>query len=435
MVVALCLPALVYGQIPSNTVSTFSSYSMYGLGELSTQGTIFTRSMGGAGVAMRSRSAINLLNPASYSVALRNGILFDFAFEGANYFANQTVNGEKYKSSFATGNIHDIAVQLPIAKGMGLGLSITPYSSSGYYLNKAGVTSTYDYASFINEGSGDVTEVKLGFGWEFLKGLSIGVAAQYYWGDLDREFKVEILNFGTSGYAVSTEGVDNTSISRLKGQVGLQWEVFSTRKQQLVVGATFDIGGELAPRYTRAVWGTSDEITYYTQNDTTTISIVMPRKLEFGASYSTEKLILAADYSYQAWSGGNETVDITSSGLQVAYTNVHQIRVGAEYTPNRFDVRHYFRRVGYRAGARYGGYQYTFAGEKIPQMAITAGAGFPINRIGISKIDLGFEWGRLGTNKVIESLGQGLVLENSFKISLGFTMFGDDYWFKRAKID
>ncbi len=408
---------------------------MYGLGELRTQGTTLTRAMGGAGVALRSRTAINLLNPASYSVALRKGVLFDFAMEGANYFATQEIEGEQYKSSYATANIHDIALQVPIAKGMGFGISVTPFSSTGYYQINSGVTDSFDYAQFIYEGSGDVTEIKLGVGWEIAKSLSIGVAAQYYWGDLDRSFNSVITNFLTPGTSISAIGVDNISVSRIKGQVGMQWELISTKDEGLIVGATYDFGGDLRPRHSRVVTATSGNTSVYAQSDTTRMSLVLPRQLEVGASFVNSKFLIAADYSYQNWAGVNDDVEMTTSGMNVAYNNVHLLRLGVEYIPRRVDVRHYLRRVGYSAGVRYGGYQYTFEGEKLSQIAVTAGLGFPINTIGISRVNVGFEWGQLGSNKYVESLNMNLVKESYLKMSVGFTLFGDDYWFQRPQID
>lgn len=430
VVVALMTNNMAQGQ----TTNTFSSYSMFGLGELRTQGTILTRSMGGAGVALRSRAAINLLNPAAYSIALQRGILFDFAFEGGNYFSTQS--GYSNNSSYATANIHDIAVQIPLSKGIGMGVSVTPYSSTGYDRMTSMLTSSFDFVDIDNSGGGDITELKFGVGWEVANGLSIGVAAQYYWGTLTRSFNAVITNFGTSGDAVSLNGSDNTSLSKIKGQVGVQWTPIATRERQLVLGATFDIGGELSPEYSRVILGSSDLVYNYAQSDTTTISIVQPRKIEVGVSYETSRILVAADYSYQSWGSSNSsTVEMMSSGLEVAYTDVNQVRLGVEYVPRRTDVRRYFNRVAYRAGVRYGGYQYTISGESIPSMAVTAGAGFPINTIGISKIDVGLEWGRLGSKRVVESLGQGLILENSVRLSLGFTLFGDDYWFQRPQID
>ena len=126
---------------------------------------------------------------------------------------------------------------------------------------------------------------------------------------------------------------------------------------------------------------------------------------------------------------------ILQQGVGIAYNNVNILKMGAEYTPRRYDVRKYYNRISYRAGVRYGGYQYTFGGEDIREYTLTAGAGFPFNNLGISKIDIGLEWGKIGSLKTISGTDIGLVRQNYLKFALGFTMFGEDYWFRRPEID
>ncbi len=435
IVLSMMLPSATAQE---NVLNTFSSYSMYGLGILETQGTLASRSMGGAGVATRSRTSINLLNPASYSLAIQKGVLMEFGLEGAAYNSSQKIDGEMSNSSFVTGNFHDIALQVPIAKGLGFGLSLSPYSSAGYQIEKAFMSDTYDYVQYLYEGSGVITQVKLGVGWEIVKGLSVGIAGQYYWGTLDREFTAAVTNIITPGDAISPAGVDNLSVSKIKGQVGLQYSpMMKDEYTSLTIGATLDLGGDLTPRYARVVTGLDRYEDLYAQSDTTTISIVLPRQLSLGVTYNSEKLMVALDYTYQNWTNSNATVENSYSGIDVAYHDVNQLRLGIGYTPNRRDVRKYMNRVTYRVGARYGGYQYTFAGVEIGQYAATAGAGFPINFIGISNIDFGFEWGCLGStiDIIANGVATSLVKQNYFKFALGITLFGDDYWFRRYQID
>ncbi len=424
----------------TNTINTYSPYTMYGLGELQSQGTLSTRSLGGAGVAARSVSSINLLNPASYSVSLQKGILFDFAIEGSSYGTAQKVDGNVQKGRYTTANIHDIALQVPLSKSIGLGFSVTPYSTVGYRQLKEYYEPAYGYVKMEYEGSGSVTEVKLGVGWEIMDGLSIGFAGQYYWGNIDREFSATISNITASGSAISPSGVDNISVSRIKGQAGIQAEIFNnlTTGRRMTAGFTLDLGGDLKPRYTRVISGKDRLEEVYAQNDTTTLSLVLPRQVAIGVEYATPKLLLAADFNYQGWANHNDVIEYSTDGMAIAYNNAATVKFGGQYTPHRGDVRHYYKRVSYRAGMRYGGYQYSFAGEDISQYAVTAGLGLPIYRVGISRIDVGLEWGRIGSlkNGVTVSGEQiGLIRQSYFKFSLGFTMFGDDYWFQRPQID
>lgn len=241
-----------------------------------------------------------------------------------------------------------------------------------------------------------------------------------------------------TGSSLSLSGVDNISVSNIKGQFGLQTELANNQRRKISLGLTVDVGGDLNPRYVRTVSDlyTSDEDTY-AQNDTMSISIIAPRQLTAGVEYSNQKLQLLADVNYQGWGEKNSTVEYTTDGLAVAYNNILTGRVGLQYTPRRGDVRHYYNRINYRIGARYGGYQYTYQDEKLYQYAVTAGLGFPIRVVGISKINVGVEWGGVGSLKDVQVGAEriGLVRENHLKFALGFTLFGDDYWFVRPQID
>lgn len=431
------VPSVLFAQT-YGSINTFSPYSMYGLGELNTQGTLTTRSMGGVGAASRSFMDINLLNPASYSVALNRSVLFNYGMEGSNYFNNQDVNGTKTNNSYAAFNIHDIALQIPLAKNLGLGISITPYSSVGYEIATQENVTDIGLLSYTYEGGGDVTQVKLGVGWEPFKNFSIGAAAQYYWGGLYRSFTM--VPYVVTGYGTyySTIGETSYDISSIKAQFGLQWTAVKTTSRNLAFGAIYDLGGDLKPDCTHSVIANGTLISYYANYDEDTLELVLPSQTTVGVTYQTPKWVLGFDYTYQNWLTRNsDTTELTSSGVEIAYNDFSTYKFGAQWTPNRNDVRNYFKRVSYRGGLRYGGYQQTFGGHEIEQYAVTMGASFPIKMTGISKIDVGLEYGARGSDSTyVDAETQvGLIRQDYFKFSLGFSLFGEDYWFQRPKFD
>ena len=197
----------------TSSINAFSPYTMYGIGEQNTPGTLPMRSMGGVGVAMRSSGVVNLLNPAAFSAAPQKSFLFNFGLEGQNYYNSQKVDGISKSTAYNTFNFHDIAFQLPLAKKLGLGFSLTPYSSVGYRTKY-----THDYdpsdpvwgnvgrAQYVYQGEGDVTEVKLGVGWElfknfmpFLTMLFVANIAIVVLRDIKEDFLVNIIDM--SGYS------------------------------------------------------------------------------------------------------------------------------------------------------------------------------------------------------------------------------------------
>ena len=444
LALAVVMPGMAWGQ--TSSINAFSPYSMYGLGELRTPGTLQTRSMGGVGVGMRNAAAVNLLNPAAYSAVRPKSFLFDFGLEGQCFYNSQKYYGQMLNSSYYTVNFHDIAFQLPIAKHLGLGFSLTPYSSVGYRMKQEvdddEIWGNIGRVQYQWDGDGDVTEVKLGLGWEIFRGFSIGIAAQYYWGDIQRIYKTAILeNITGGGLIADATGTETYSVSRFKGQFGVQWSPISNRRRILTIGATYDIGGDLNPNVTTKVQ-TGDIFNTVAMDMGNRLGLKLPQQVAVGIYYNTPKIAVGADYVYQDWGGRNRQIESTGvsgpdrSAFAVAYTDTHTIKAGVEYTPNRYDVRNFLKRWSYRAGFRYGTHNQTYNGDKLGQYAVTLGVGVPVKFLAISSIDVGVEYGRRGFN-LAERLG--LVRQQYFKFSIGFTLFAGsengEYWFLRPKYD
>ena len=431
---AALFPAAVWAQ--TSSINAFSPYTMYGIGELNTPGTLPMRSMGGVGVAMRSTGVVNLLNPAAYSSIPQKTFLFNFGLEGQNYYNSQTVAGQSKSTAYNTFNFHDIAFQLPLARRLGLGFSLTPYSSVGYRVSadeqSDDVWGNIGRVQYLYAGEGDLTEVKLGIGWEVVKRVSIGVAAQYYWGDIERTYQTVVSNNIVNGGSVNTvTGTDSYGISRIKMQLGLQADLIQSERQVLTLGATYDMGGNLRPSVNQTVVN-GDIYGTVVRGDTTRMALKLPVQLGVGLYYQNAKIAAGVDYIYQNWEN-NESPKSVPGAVNVAYKNTNTVKLGFEYTPNRMDIRNYLKRWSYRVGFRYGTYYQTFEGKTLSQYAVTAGFGMPVRFLGRSSIDFG-ERGNDSPLR-IDNRQIGLVRQRYVKFSLGLTLFGEDSWFVRYKYD
>lgn len=441
--VVMLLPVTAMAQTLTSSVNTYSPYSMYGLGELSTQGTAVQRSMGGVGVAMFSTNQVNVLNPAGYGYTPRQSFLFNFGIEGGHYRNEQTKYGattSDVKTAYNSANIHDIAFQMPLGKGVGLGFSLTPYSNVGYsmYRDDMAVAGNMGSARYEYYGEGDISEVKLGVGWAPVKKFSMGVSMVYYWGNINRSYKMLPSHIITgSGEYSSTTGVDTYDVSRVKAQFGVMWNPILKSTEILTLGATYHIGGYLNPDVIKCVYVDNLLSSVVRQETDAALPLKLPTQLAFGVFYQNLKIKAGVDYVYQAWGNDNASIlENEDNGVKVGYTDTHTIKVGLQYTPRHNDVRNYLRRVAYRVGARYGDYYQTYGGEKIDQLALTAGLGLPVKLFGQSSVDVGLEWGVRGMgNKTIlvDNAKAGLVKQQYFKISIGLSLFGDDYWFVKRK--
>ncbi|MBR4969121.1 MAG: hypothetical protein IKY57_03075 [Alistipes sp.] len=449
---AVVLAAAVFGVLQASAqggaaVSAYSPYTMFGIGELHTIGTAQSRAMAGVGVAWRSSQMPSLANPAGYSATLQKSFLFNVGAEG-NFLQNAqrrydaSGNYTTSKNGKFSGNIHEIAVQFPLAKRLGMGLSLMPYSSVGYKMsfleNGSDILGNVGSASYTYSGDGDVTEVKLGVGWEPFKNFSFGIAAKYYWGKITHNYMSAIDNsFVGNGSYLSVVGEDEYAISNFKFQVGLQWNAISDDKNILTFGATYDYGGGLRPKVTKStVLNNTYETEVFYENEVSQMQL--PHSVKAGVMYQNPKLAVALEYEFQAWGNGNNGrfEEKMNNGMVVKYVDTHTAKVGFAYTPNRFDVRNYFNRIAYRFGFRYGNYYQAYNNNGIQQYAVTAGFGFPLKFMGASSIDLSLEYGLRGSHTLMNNAPKiGMIRQDYFKVGLGFSLFGEDYWFVRPKYD
>lgn len=428
-------------------VTAYSPYTMFGIGELQTIGTAQMRAMGGVGVALRSTQQPSMLNPAGYSVTMQKSFLFSVGAEGNflqnrqnQYGADGSLSGVA-KNGKNSVNIHEIAVQFPLAKRLGMGISLMPYSSVGYkmsFLDQSDeIAGNVGAASYTYSGDGDVTEVKLGVGWEPFKNFSIGAAAKYYWGKITHNYASAVdNNFVGTGSHLSVIGEDEYAISNFKFQVGMQWNIIANDKHLVTLGATYDYGGGLRPKVTKSlVLNNTYETEVY--RETGVSQMQLPHSVKAGLMYQSPKFAAAVEYEFQAW-GSNEGrfEEKINNNMTVKYIDTHTAKAGFSYTPNRFDVRNYLKRISYRVGFRYSNYYQAYNGCTIPQYAVTAGFGFPLKFMGTSSIDVSLEYGLRGSHALMSASPKiGMIRQDYFKVGLGFALFGEDYWFVRPKYD
>jgi hypothetical protein len=228
-------------------------------------------------------------------------------------------------------------------------------------------------------------------------------------------------------------------------QVGMQWSIIHNELRTLTLGATYDLGGNLNPKKESYV-STSTDIAnlnkFPIRNQTNALELRVPHQVGVGLYFRNRSWAVGADYVYAAWGKNNASFDENSNPVNVVvkYADTHTFKAGFEITPRSSDVRNYLNRITYRAGVRFGNYYQTFGGQSINQLAITAGFGLPVKIWGASSMNIGFEYGRMSVpgGITMDARKVGLVTQNYYKISLGFSLFSSDtsdYWFVRHKFD
>ncbi len=432
---ALVLPFGASAQ--ESSVNTYSPYTLYGLGNMNYTGGTRFAAMGGASIAFRNGGydlpgdiKLNTNNPASLSGLTPKSFIFDVGLSGSNIYLTQNSESGKLKTSYNTFNVNNISVGLPLAKKLGFSLNVSPYSDVGYYLHKDdyGYLADLGVVRYYYTGEGDVTEAKASIGWEPFKGLSVGAELIYLWGNIDRLYKAEIVPYtGGGSYNNETNTMSaytNEKISRVYGGFGLQYSPLVKNKTRLTIGATYRMGGKLNARETDYIPSGNvykDTVRF----DTRTAATYIPQSIGAGLYFYRPKYNVGIDYIYQNWADKNAYDEANDVG----YTNASTIRFGAQYTPDRYNVRSFMKRVSYRVGFRYNDYYLQFQGQKLNEKAVTFGFEIPFKMMTVSSVNVGVELGERGTLK------KDLIRERYFKINVGVFLFGRDfdYWFEKYK--
>lgn len=402
---ALLLPAMM----PAHA-DEVSPYSSRGLGALNDNATSTQRAMGGTGIAVQSRSKINLKNPASFAAIDSMTFLFDM---GANAGVLKTSDGSM-RSSDPLGGLDYITMQVPIGKWMGASLGLLPFSSVGYTFGSQTGSQNIQY-----NGEGGISQLYLGWAARPLKGLSLGLSASYLFGNI-----VNTNYITDAPSATIFESVLKVRDYQL--QFGAQYGLDITRNHRVSIGVTY------SPAH--SLHGTGYGVKY----DPTTQSgsaqeygntklqsrFSLPAMLGSGIAYSWDKrLTVAADYSWQNWSKAkfDGIEDFTPAQK---FNNRTMLNLGVEYTPA--SRGNYFKRMTYRLGG-HTGQDYVTVGRnnsKVGEYGLSCGFGFPTSTR--TTINLGFEYLHR------QSQPTATVSENYYVVTLGVAL--NEIWFVPSKI-
>ena len=88
----------------------FTPYSIFGIGDIFTQGSAYNKGMGGVGIATRNKRYINYLNPASITARDSLAFMADMSVNQSNRYFRQ---GDM-SSANNTFNVNSITISVPL---------------------------------------------------------------------------------------------------------------------------------------------------------------------------------------------------------------------------------------------------------------------------------------------------------------------------------
>ena len=424
--VFLIIGVCVYAQ--DGTYGAYSPYSIYGIGDISKEGTAFNKSMGGVGVATRNRRFINYMNPAAVTARDSLAFMADFGLAQSNTVFKQG----NVKSAHNTFNIYNFVMSFPIYRSSAFMVGITPFSDVGYDFSSVetdqdiiGNTGNISYDSF---GTGSVYQVFAGAGVTLWKRLSLGAEAIYYFGNID---KVTNMDYSNSSYRSLNSGHD-LMINGVTGKFGIQYEQKLGGDVSVIVGATYRMGTNMKGYSTNYRYANQSSVT-----DTLKFSVDTLAKsgLKFGdelgvgiAVKGGEKWMAEFNYVRSDWSasGFDSASGFAVLGGSVFSSTVSQsFRAGFEIVPNRNDIRYYLKRCSYRAGVYYDQAYYKLDGNNVNSIGLTLGVTLPVFRW-YNGLTLGVDLGQKSSSRV-----PGMIRERYAKFVIGFNIH--DIWFRKVQ--
>ncbi len=414
----------LYAQFNGGNVS--SPYSMFGIGDMRVSGTAITRSMGGGGLSYRDAVSANVLNPASLSAAPRQSFYFAIGAEGVNSY----LSSKDKSTSNNSVNLGFLAVRMPVAKGLGFSFSMSPYSSVGYSIrevdNRDEIIGTIGDVNYLYTGKGDIGQYKIGMGWEIFKNFSFGANFIYYLGNLNRKVTVETNPYVSNISYSTVHSEENQHYSIPSVELGLQYGIRLNDESILNLAAVYQPGikNNTEINYIKTSYSGNGIDTLY--NNQVQQGVVIPDKYAGGLSFQNSKLLVYGDYTFEKFSksfSGNMLDE------KVDFVDRNTIVVGAQFTPNRYDIRYLHRRMSYRVGFRYTNSYMKYNGNPLNEYAVSAGVGIPFNSVAFSSINIGLEYCIRG------SKSNDMIRTNLFSFFVDLNLFTDQQWFRRFKFD
>lgn len=419
--------------VAQEAFGSYAPYTVFGVGDLYGSGNAVTSTMGGIGVATRDNHFINPVNPASVTARDSLAFMADVSFYQGNKYFRQ---GDK-RAANNTANLGNLILSFPIYHHSAFMVGVMPFSSTGF-----GYISEYDDPDLASEmgsitytasGQGSLYQAFLSAGVTLWKRLSLGAEGIYYFGNTQKSYYETISEASflgaKNGYDMNLKGVT--------GKFGLQYDQ-KIGGSRLVVGATYRLATNLKGTVEGYRYSTGSAATDTLYHETTDLGgLATPVRLgsEIGVGVSfmhADKWRTEVNYSRSDWTGtGLGTAGgfagnlIPGTGNSIFTTSVSQsVNAGFEIVPNRSDIRYYFNRCAYRAGAYYKTEYYKLDGHEIPSYGITFGMTLPVFRW-YNGLTIGVDLGRRGSHQ------NNLISENYIKFNIAVNIF--DIWFQKIQ--
>lgn len=412
------------------TYNDYTPYSVYGVGTLHSQGTAYNAGMGGVGIATRNKRYVNYLNPASVTARDSLSFMADFSLSTrTSLYAQDDIH-----SANNLFNINNFIISFPIYRSSAMMIGISPYTNTGYdftYVEQdpalIGVTGPQAYSA---KGTGGLYQFFAGGAVTFWKRLSLGAEYILYFGDIEKSVNLSFSNTSfrsmQSGHTLQLQGST--------AKFGLQYEQPLGGSAVVTAGATYKLKAGMRGHTTDYAYTTLSSLTDTLRHRETDLKDNKTLRFgdELGVGISIrggDRWMAEVDYTRTNWSdsGMDATGGFSNvSGYRFSSSVGQSVRAGFELTPNRNDIRYFFRRCTYRGGAYFDQSYFRLDGVPVVTYGVTLGMTLPVFR-GYNGISFALDLGQRGTAR------EGMIRENYVGFNVGFNIF--DIWFQKPRYE
>jgi len=406
LVSGICILMVINTQ--AQTIS-YSPYSVYGVGVLKERTSAHNRALAETGIGLRDPLNLNTLNPAAYTSIQTVTQMLELGF----FYEHDNIKTTELTETSSTGNLSALNLWFRFSKKWAGTVGLAPFSSIDYT-----IISTKDFgeqsdAPVQYSGSGGLTQLYFGNGFQVTENLSVGFNAAYVFGSIESEETV------ATGNVTGLRLENDTYINRPTIDFGIQYAFPLKENRALNFGVTYASAVRLNTSSTKNIFqyvDTNEDSLY--QEEVNVDDYKLPSQVGVGVAYQSVRSTLAADIKFKNWSSAQ-----LDEGLVLK--NTTRFSMAYEYKGNP-KAEKYLGIVALRSGFYLQNNYFVLKNTPFNEWGFTFGAGLPING-NRGMLSVSYNYNHTGTTqkKLIEQSANVIVLDIVFR----------DLWGIRRKFD
>ena len=410
----LFFPILTFSQN-----NTGSPYSLNELGELNFLGNVSSVSMGGVESSIDSIE-FNINNPSSLAKLKTTN------YQIGTFYKSTGISNSLSTDRYNSANINYVAIGIPV-KNFGFGFGVLPYSSTGFSLQ---ASESYSNDNSIDSrlffADGNINRAFLSGGISLNKNISVGATVNYNFG----KFSYQLFN----QYDEVSYGIYSNSSSELSGfNYNLSTSFTLPLKDDLLISVVYNYhpSNKLKSNNSQSIFtATSSTLNTESLGDFVDVDLEGRQQRNTNLTIPQKSIYSVGLEKKNNWFVGIQYEDKLSSTFKneflnienVSYRNSKVLSLGGYYIPDASSLTSYWKRVKYRFGIKNEQKSIIVNNLPVNQFILNLGLGLPLS--GLSKANLGLEFGKVGNDK-------NAIEESYFALRLGLSL--NDIWFIKRK--